>query len=53
MKWMYHRGVSDFDAMTDLSRVLRDRLHREAEIRPPRITDEQLSAERTRMAAIT
>jgi len=26
MKWVYHRGVVDFDDMTDLSKSLRDSL---------------------------
>ncbi len=26
MKWVYHRGVREFSAMTDLSKTLRDRL---------------------------
>ena len=35
MKWIYHAGVDDFDAMTDISKVLRRRLAEIAEIRAP------------------
>ena len=33
LQWMHQRGVSDFDAMTDLSKKLRDRLRDLAEVR--------------------
>jgi 23S rRNA (adenine2503-C2)-methyltransferase len=35
MQWIYQRDVSDFDAMTDLSKSLRARLQLDAEIVPP------------------
>lgn len=34
MKWIYHQGVTDLDAMTNLSKSLRERLHALVEIRP-------------------
>ena len=34
-KWIHQYGVTDFNAMTDLSTVLRERLNTVAEIRPP------------------
>lgn len=37
LKWMHQQGVSDFDAMTNISKALRERLKEVAEIRPPRI----------------
>ena len=37
MSWMYRFGVSDFDAMTDISKALRTRLSEIAEVRPPEI----------------
>ncbi|MGD9341886.1 MAG: bifunctional tRNA (adenosine(37)-C2)-methyltransferase TrmG/ribosomal RNA large subunit methyltransferase RlmN, partial [Chromatiales bacterium] len=37
MKWIYARGVDDFESMTDLSKDLRARLAQEAEIRLPEI----------------
>ena len=35
MKWIFREGVTDFDAMTDLSKGLREQLKESAEIRPP------------------
>jgi len=48
MRWMFHRGVRDFGAMTDLSRSLRARLQERAEIRPPEVVGEQVSSDATR-----
>ncbi|ROO24727.1 50S rRNA methyltransferase [Salinisphaera orenii MK-B5] len=48
MQWIYARGVTDFAAMTDLSKKLRDRLPTIAEIRPPTKIREQASADGTR-----
>jgi 23S rRNA (adenine2503-C2)-methyltransferase len=39
MKWIHQLGVIDFDAMTNISRPLRDKLKTVAEVRPPRIRD--------------
>ncbi len=47
LQWVHQRGVTDFEAMTDLSRGLRDRLGEVGEIRPPRVIREQLSADGT------
>ena len=38
MKWLYHSGVADFNAMTNISKALRDRLREIAEIRAPAFT---------------
>jgi len=35
MKWMYHRHATDFAAMTDVGKVLRDKLEAVCEIVPP------------------
>jgi len=45
MKWIHQHGVTDFDAMTDISRALRERLKASAEIRLPVILDELLSSD--------
>ena len=41
LKWIHKHGVTDFDAMTDLSKKLRGRLEEIAEIRVPEIVFEQ------------
>lgn len=43
MKWIYHERVTDFAAMTNLSKALRERLAEYAEIRPPRVVLDQPS----------
>jgi len=48
MKWIYHQGVSDFSAMTDVGRELRERLTACAEIRPPEVAEEHISTDGTR-----
>ena len=48
LKWMHHRGVSDFAAMTDISKALRERLREVAEIRAPEVVEELLSKDGTR-----
>lgn len=48
MKWIYHQGASDFSAMTDVGRELRERLAACAEIRPPEVAEEHISADGTR-----
>ncbi|MGN8159196.1 23S rRNA (adenine(2503)-C(2))-methyltransferase RlmN [Salinisphaera sp. RV14] len=48
MQWIYARGVTDFAAMTDLSKKLRERLPEIAEIRPPARIREQASRDGTR-----
>ena len=52
MKWVHHRGVRDFEEMTDLSRSLRERLHDIAEVTPPIIAEQQDSTDGTRKWAI-
>lgn len=47
MKWIYHHGEPDFDAMTDLGKAFREELSGVASIEPPRILTEQHSADGT------
>jgi 23S rRNA (adenine2503-C2)-methyltransferase len=46
-KWIHKHGVVDYDAMTDLSRALRDALRATVEIRLPRIIHDRPSADGT------
>ena len=48
MKWMYHRGVTDVNGMTDLSLELRERLMKAVHFRLPEIVSEQISKDGTR-----
>ncbi|OUS15306.1 23S rRNA (adenine(2503)-C(2))-methyltransferase [Gammaproteobacteria bacterium 50_400_T64] len=48
MQWMHQRGVIDFDAMSDLSKVLRAKLATVAEITLPELVSEQTSEDGTR-----
>ena len=47
LKWVYHHGVTDFDAMTDLGLALRARLSDIAEVSPPEVLREQRSQDGT------
>lgn len=47
MQWIYQRGVTDFDAMTDLSQGLRSRLKLVAEVGLPNAISEHLSSDGT------
>ncbi|MGL4454318.1 MAG: bifunctional tRNA (adenosine(37)-C2)-methyltransferase TrmG/ribosomal RNA large subunit methyltransferase RlmN [Plesiomonas sp.] len=47
MKWIYHFGCDDFDAMTNINKVLRGKLKEKAEIRAPEIVEEQRSSDGT------
>lgn len=48
IKWMYQQLETDFSAMTNLSKGLREKLQEVAEVRLPEIRDDQLSADGTR-----
>jgi len=48
MRWIYHEGVDDFAAMSNLSKALRARLAATAGIRLPQIVLEQPAADGTR-----
>jgi len=47
-KWIHQRGVDNFDAMTDLSKALREKLQQRAEIRGPESSYDQCSLDGTR-----
>ncbi len=47
MQWIYQRGVTDFAAMSDISKTLRVRLGEIAEVRLPEILREQASRDGT------
>ena len=48
MKWVYHQGVTDFEAMTNLSKTLRERLADDTHLPLPAIVSEKISADGTR-----
>jgi 23S rRNA (adenine2503-C2)-methyltransferase len=47
-RWIHHRGVGNFDDMTDLARSLRTKLAGVAEIRPLTVMTDKASADGTR-----
>ncbi|MFG1174410.1 bifunctional tRNA (adenosine(37)-C2)-methyltransferase TrmG/ribosomal RNA large subunit methyltransferase RlmN [Erwiniaceae bacterium CAU 1747] len=47
MKWIYHYCCDDFDEMTDINKVFRNKLKELAEIRAPEVAEEQRSADGT------
>ena len=47
MKWIYHFGCDDFAQMTNVNKVLREKLSQIAEIRAPEISREQRSTDGT------
>ena len=48
MKWIHQRGVIDINLMSDISKVLRERLHEIGEIRLPDVRDEFFSTDGSR-----
>lgn len=48
LKWIYHEGITDFSAMTNLKKSLRCTLQQKAVIKPPKIITEQQSIDGTR-----
>ena len=48
MKWIHHFGVADFDEMTNISKVLREKLKDVAEVRAPEIISNDFSTDGTR-----
>jgi 23S rRNA (adenine2503-C2)-methyltransferase len=48
MHWVHQSGIDDFDAMTDISKPLRERLKATAEIRAPRVVRDTTAADGTR-----
>ncbi|WP_137937557.1 23S rRNA (adenine(2503)-C(2))-methyltransferase RlmN [Chitinivorax sp. B] len=48
MRWMHHFGAADFNEMTDIAKVLREKLNAQAEVRVPREMIGQSSEDGTR-----
>jgi 23S rRNA (adenine2503-C2)-methyltransferase len=48
MRWIHQRGASDFGAMSDLAKSLRDKLAVEAEVAAPAVLRDSTSADGTR-----
>ena len=48
MRWMHHFGVHDFAQMTDIAKILRDKLAADTEITLPNVQLEQVSNDGTR-----
>jgi 23S rRNA (adenine2503-C2)-methyltransferase len=48
LRWIHQHGVSDFHAMTDLAKSLREKLVAEACVQPPAVLSDHLSADGTR-----
>jgi 23S rRNA (adenine2503-C2)-methyltransferase len=48
MRWMHRFGVYDFEQMTDIAKVLREKLARDTEITLPNVQLEQVSNDGTR-----
>src|SRR3954469_11257877 len=47
-RWIFKRGVTDFELMTDLSKVLRTRLREEFALTTPVVVSDELSVDGTR-----
>ncbi len=47
IRWLHHEGISDFDAMTNLSKAMRESLKKTARVGLPEIVTEQGSADGT------
>jgi 23S rRNA (adenine2503-C2)-methyltransferase len=47
-RWIYRRGVTDLDRMTDLSRTLRERLAAEFTLSTPTVVGDERSLDGTR-----
>ena len=47
-RWIYRRGVTDFERMTDLSRTLRSQFAQDFTVSTPRIVSDERSADGTR-----
>lgn len=48
LQWVHHYGEAEFDAMTTISKVLREKLKTIAEIRAPEVVLDQCAADGTR-----
>jgi 23S rRNA (adenine2503-C2)-methyltransferase len=48
LKWIHQRGASDFSEMSDLAKDFRAKLAQDAEITPPKVLQDHVSADGTR-----
>ncbi len=48
LQWVHHYGADDFDAMTNVSKALREKLKQCAEIKAPAVVLDQIAADGTR-----
>ena len=48
LRWIHQSGEADFDGMSNLAKVLREKLSATAEVSPPKIISEYISADGTR-----
>jgi 23S rRNA (adenine2503-C2)-methyltransferase len=48
LKWIHHAGVTDIEQMSNLGKVLREKLQTIAEVRPPEIVSQHDSTDGTR-----
>lgn len=48
LRWMHRFGESDFDAMTDIAKSLRDKLKEKAVVTPPAVLSDKVSEDGTR-----
>ena len=53
MQWIYHHGVSDFDEMSNINKVLKAKLKEHAEIKAPEIAYQQNASDGTIKFALT
>jgi 23S rRNA (adenine2503-C2)-methyltransferase len=52
LKWIHHGGICDIEEMTNLGKVLREKLRDIAEVRPPEIISQHDSSDGTRKWAV-
>lgn len=48
LRWIHRRGISEFGAMSDLARSLRDKLHEQAVVAAPAVVSDSTSDDGTR-----
>ena len=48
LKWIHRRGATDFAAMTDIAKGLRDKLAQDARIEPPQVVGDGTASDGTR-----
>ena len=48
LRWMHQRGVADFAQMTDVAKVLREKLAASACVEPPQVVGDNMSEDGTR-----